>query len=106
MAVLRALGGSTILENNLVQTQASAAGTLSCVFATIPGLVMIGFWSGFPYWESFFITLLGGATGVLFTIPLRRALVTHSALPYPEGVACAEILRVASPEATSRRSKP
>nr|WP_306301831.1 oligopeptide transporter, OPT family [Asaia astilbis] len=98
MAVLRALGGSTILENNLVQTQASAAGTLSCVFATIPGLVMIGFWGGFPFWESFFITLLGGATGVLFTIPLRRALVTHSALPYPEGVACAEILRVASPE--------
>jgi len=102
MAVLRALGGSTILENNLVQTQASAAGTLSCVFATIPGLVMIGFWSGFPYWESFFITLLGGATGVLFTIPLRRALVTHSALPYPEGVACAEILRVASPEGNQR----
>ncbi|GBQ87504.1 OPT family oligopeptide transporter [Asaia krungthepensis] len=98
MAVLRALGGNTILENNLVQTQASAAGTLSCVFATIPGLVMIGFWSGFPFWQSFFITLLGGATGVLFTIPLRRALVTHSALPYPEGVACAEILRVASPE--------
>lgn len=98
MAVLRALGGSTILENNLVQTQASAAGTLSCVFATIPGLVMIGFWSGFPFSQSFFITLLGGATGVLFTIPLRRALVTHSALPYPEGVACAEILRVASPE--------
>lgn len=98
MAVLRASGGSTILENNLVQTQASAAGTLSCVFATIPGLVMIGFWGGFPFWQSFFITLLGGATGVLFTIPLRRALVTHSALPYPEGVACAEILRVASPE--------
>lgn len=105
MAVLRALGGSTILENNLVQTQASAAGTLSCVFATIPGLVMIGFWSGFPYWESFFITLLGGATGVLFTIPLRRALVTHSALPYPEGVACAEILRVASPEGNQQALK-
>lgn len=98
MAALRALGGSSILENNLVQTQASAAGTLSCVFATIPGLVMIGFWSGFPYWQSFLITLCGGATGVLFTIPLRRALVTHSELPYPEGVACAEILRAASPE--------
>ena len=105
MAVLRALGGSSILENNLVQTQASAAGTLSCVFATIPGLVMIGFWSGFPFWQSFFITLFGGATGVLFTIPLRRALVTRSALPYPEGVACAEILRVASPEGNQQALK-
>lgn len=105
MAVLRALGGSTILENNLVQTQASAAGTLSCVFATIPGLVMIGFWSGFPFWQSFLITLFGGATGVLFTIPLRRALVTQSALPYPEGVACAEILRVASPEGNQQALK-
>ncbi|WP_042058162.1 OPT family oligopeptide transporter [Acidomonas methanolica] len=98
MAVLRMLGRSTVLENNMVQTQASAAGTLSCVFAAVPALVMVGYWRNFPYWQTMLISLAGGMTGVLFTIPLRRALVTRSALPYPEGVACAEILHASSPE--------
>ena len=98
MAVLRLLsrrrGGGSILENNMVQTQASAAGTLSSVIFVIPGLVMTGAWQGFPYLLTAAICLAGGMLGVLFTIPLRRALVSASRLPYPEGVAAAEILRV------------
>jgi putative OPT family oligopeptide transporter len=94
MAVLRMLRTGSIYENNIVQTVASAAGTLSSVIFVLPGLVMIGWWTGFPYWESFGICAIGGALGVMYTIPLRRALVTNSDLPYPEGVAAAEILKV------------
>jgi len=100
MAVMRMLGGGTILENNMVQTQASAAGTLSCVFAAFPALVMVGWWQNFPFLETAGLTLAGGMTGVIFTVPLRRALVTNSELPYPEGVAAAEILKSASAEGT------
>lgn len=102
MAVLRALGRSTLLENNMVQSQASAAGTLSCVFATFPGLIMTGFWHSFPFWQTAGLSLAGGIAGVLFTIPLRRALVTESALPYPEGVAAAEILRAGGENGNSK----
>src|ERR1700704_2635107 len=94
MAVLRGFQGMTIQENNIVQTVASAAGTLSSIIFVLPGLVMIGWWTGFPYWESFAICALGGTLGVMYSIPLRRALVTNSDLPYPEGVACAEVLKV------------
>ncbi len=94
MAALRVLGRGTILENNMVQTQASAAGTLSSVIFVLPGLVMVGHWHGFPFWQSAGICGAGGVLGVLFTIPLRRAMVVQSTLPYPEGVAAAEILRV------------
>ncbi len=97
MALLRGFKDSTIQENNIVQTVASAAGTLSSIIFVLPGLVMIGWWTGFPYWESFLICALGGILGVMYSIPLRRALVTNSDLPYPEGVACAEVLRVGSP---------
>ena len=62
----------------------------------MPGLVIVGWWTGFPFWESFLICVSGGVLGVLFTIPLRRALVTTSDLPYPEGVAAAEVLKVGS----------
>ncbi|MHB1864495.1 MAG: OPT family oligopeptide transporter [Gemmatimonadaceae bacterium] len=96
MAVLSAVKDSSILENNIVQTVASAAGTLSAIIFVLPGLVIIGWWTGFPYWQSFLVCLSGGVLGVLFTIPLRRALVTDSDLPYPEGVAAAEVLRVGS----------
>lgn len=96
MAVLSAVKDSSILENNIVQTVASAAGTLSAIIFVLPGLVIVGWWTGFPFWQSFFICLSGGVLGVLFTIPLRRALVTNSDLPYPEGVAAAEVLRVGS----------
>src|SRR6202163_181851 len=96
MAILSAFKDSSILENNIVQTVASAAGTLSAIIFVLPGLVIVGYWTGFPFWETFFICLSGGVLGVLFTIPLRRALVTNSDLPYPEGVAAAEVLKVGS----------
>jgi putative OPT family oligopeptide transporter len=94
MAILRRFQGSSIQENNIVQTVASAAGTLSSIIFVLPGLVMIGWWSGFPYVTTFLICAVGGVLGVMYTVPLRRALVTQSDLPYPEGVACAEVLRV------------
>lgn len=97
MGVLRFFKSSNILENNMVQTQASAAGTLSSVIFILPGLLMMGYWSGFPFWQTTAICAIGGILGVLFTIPLRRVMVVHSDLPYPEGVAAAEILRVGSP---------
>ena len=96
MAILSAVKDSSILENNIVQTVASAAGTLSAIIFVLPGLVIVGWWTGFPFWQSFLICLSGGVLGVLFTIPLRRALVTNSDLPYPEGVAAAEVLKVGS----------
>jgi len=96
MALLRSFKDSTIQENNIVQTVASAAGTLSGIIFVLPGMVMIGWWSGFPFWTSFLICALGGSLGVMYSIPLRRALVTNSDLPYPEGVACAEVLKVGS----------
>ena len=96
MAILSAVKDSSILENNIVQTVASAAGTLSANIFVLPGLVIVGWWTGFPFWQSFLICVSGGVLGVLFTIPLRRALVTNSDLPYPEGVAAAEVLKVGS----------
>jgi putative OPT family oligopeptide transporter len=96
MAILARVRDSSILENNIVQTVASAAGTLSAIIFVLPGLVIVGWWTGFPFWQSFLICLSGGVLGVLFTIPLRRALVTNSDLPYPEGVAAAEVLKVGS----------
>src|ERR671913_186318 len=96
MAILSAVKDSSILENNIVQTVASAAGTLSAIIFVLPGLVIVGWWTGFPFWQSFLICTSGGVLGVLFTIPLRRALVTNSDLPYPEGVAAAEVLKVGS----------
>lgn len=96
MAILSVVKDSSILENNIVQTVASAAGTLSAIIFVLPGLVIVGWWTGFPFWQSFLICVSGGVLGVLFTIPLRRALVTTSDLPYPEGVAAAEVLKVGS----------
>ncbi len=96
MAILSGVKDSTILENNIVQTVASAAGTLSAIIFVLPGLVIVGYWTGFPFWQSALICVSGGVLGVLFTIPLRRALVTTSDLPYPEGVAAAEVLKVGS----------
>src|SRR6266516_3976437 len=94
MAILRGFRDATIQENNIVQTVASAAGTLSSIIFVLPGLIMIGWWTGFPFWISFAICALGGVLGVMYSIPLRRALVTTSDLPYPEGVACAAVLQV------------
>lgn len=93
MAVLKFFKDSSILENNMVQTQASSAGTLSSVILVLPGLLMMGYWQDFPFWQTMLICAAGGTLGVLFTIPLRRAMVVNSNLPYPEGVAAAEILK-------------
>ena len=94
MAVLRFFRDSTIQENNIVQTIASSAGTLSAIVFVLPGLVMVGWWTGFPYWLSVAVIAIGGILGVMYSVPLRRALVTGSDLPYPEGVAAAEVLKV------------
>ncbi|HEY1772730.1 MAG TPA: oligopeptide transporter, OPT family [Gammaproteobacteria bacterium] len=111
MALLRAmgqvswLGGSTTpQENNIVQTVASTAGTLSSIIFVLPGFIMIGWWSGFPYWESVAICVTGGILGVMYSIPLRRALVTESDLPYPEGTACAEVIKVGSGDVQDKDS--
>ncbi len=105
MAVLSLFKTSNILENNMVQTQALAAGTLSSVIFVIPGLFMCGYWSEFPLWQTFMICLCGGGLGVLFTIPLRRTMVVESKLAYPEGRAAAEILKVANKDQSSKKGK-
>ncbi|MEB2806931.1 oligopeptide transporter, OPT family [Campylobacter upsaliensis] len=105
MAVLSLFKNSSILENNMVQTEASAAGTLSAVIFVIPGLFMCGYWSEFPLWQTFMICLCGGVLGVLFTIPLRRVMVVESKLAYPEGRAAAEILKVANKDQSDKKGK-
>ena len=96
MAVLRGFRTSTIWENMTVQTVASVGGSMSAIIFVLPGLVMIGWWLEFPFWQSVLICALGGVLGVTFSIPLRRALVVNSDLPYPEGRAAAEVLKVGS----------
>jgi putative OPT family oligopeptide transporter len=96
MAILRAFKTSTIWENMTVQTVASVGGAMSSIIFVLPGLVMVGWWTGFPFWESVLICVFGGVLGVTFSIPLRRALVVEAGLPYPEGVAAAEVLTVGS----------
>ncbi len=95
MAVLRMFRRSNILENNIVQTAASAGESLAAgVIFTFPALIILGVWTDFNYWQTTTIAALGGVIGVLFTIPLRRALVCESPLKFPEGVATAEVLKV------------
>ncbi|GJD93580.1 OPT family oligopeptide transporter [Methylobacterium iners] len=92
IGLLGLVGGGSLLESNIVQTQASAAGTLCNVILVIPGLVLVGHWHGFPFWQTTGICLIGGLLGVAYSIPLRRALVLRAGLPFPEGVAAAEVL--------------
>src|SRR5258708_35884946 len=73
MAVLRLVGNSNILENNIVQTIVSAAGTLAAIIFVLPGLVMIGWWQGFPYWMTVAVCAIGGILCGMFSVPLRRA---------------------------------
>jgi putative OPT family oligopeptide transporter len=94
MAVLRAFGGGHILENNIVQTGASAAASIAAgVIFTIPALVIIGYWPDFKYGWVLTIAGLGGILGVLFSVPLRRSLIIEQGLAFPEGKAAAEVLR-------------
>ena len=95
MAILRAFRHSNVLENNIVQTAASSGEALAAgVIFTIPALILIGHWATFDYWQTVQVSLIGGLLGVLFTIPLRRALIVTAQLRFPEGVATAEVLRV------------
>ena len=97
MAILRLFRRSNILENNIVQTAASSGEALAAgVIFTIPALLLVGYWSAFDYWQTTMIALVGGLLGVLFTIPLRRALIVTARLRFPEGVATAEVLKVAA----------
>ncbi|MGO4377469.1 OPT family oligopeptide transporter [Pseudoduganella sp. RAF19] len=103
MALLSAFKDATIQENNIVQTIASAAGTLASVIFVLPGLLMIGWWSNIPFWPTFGACAVGGVLGVMYTMPLRRALVSQSDLPYPEGVAAAEVLKVGTASRSGAR---
>jgi putative OPT family oligopeptide transporter len=94
LGVLRLFRRSTILENNMVQTIASAgASTVSGVIFTVPALVMMGAWAEYDYWTIVLMVVLGGTMGVVFTVPLRRALIVDVGLQFPEGVATAEVLK-------------
>lgn len=105
MAVLHRFKNHTIQENNIVQTIASAAGTLSAIIFVLPALIMVGYWNGFPYLTTVLVCMIGGILGVMYSIPLRRALVTGSDLPYPEGVAAAEVLKVGDSEGGSEANR-
>ena len=99
MGVLRLLGRSSVLENNIVATGASAGSSIAAgtVF-TMPALIILGHWTRFDYWWVFAIVGLGGLLGVLFSVPLRRTLIIDQNLQFPEGVATAELLRAGSTE--------
>jgi len=106
MAVLRHFRDNSLVENNITQTLASAAGAVATMIFILPGLVMVGWWTTFPYWTTAAVCFVGGTLGVMMSVPLRRALVVNSDLPYPEGIAGAEVLKVggqnADGEAESR----
>ena len=94
MGVLRVFRRSNILENNMVQTSASAGESLVAgIIFTVPALVMMGAWDGYHYWPIVVIGLIGGVLGVAFTIPLRRALIVNAELAFPEGMATSEVLK-------------
>jgi putative OPT family oligopeptide transporter len=95
MGVLRLMGRSNILENNIVATGASAASSIAAgTIFTVPALVIMGHWARFDYWWVLAIAGLGGLLGVLFSVPLRRTLILDQGLQFPEGVATAEVLKV------------
>jgi len=106
MAILRLFRESNVLENNLVQTAASSGEALAAgVIFTIPALLLVGYWSDFDYWQTVLIATVGGLLGVLFTIPLRRALIVTAALRFPEGLATAEVLKVGAAERSEAGSR-
>ena len=106
MAILRLFKQSNILENNIIQTAASSGEALAAgVIFTIPALLLVGYWSAYDYWQTAWIATVGGLLGVLFTIPLRRALIVTARLRFPEGVATAEVLK-AGAAGRSEAGKP
>jgi putative OPT family oligopeptide transporter len=97
MAVLRWFRDSNILENNQVQTAASAGEAVAGgIVYTIPALIIINYWQAFGYWENFFIALVGGVLGVAFSVPIRKMLVSEPTLRFPEGRAIAELLKTSA----------
>jgi len=95
MGILRFFKNPNILENNLVQTAASAGEAVAGgIVYTIPALIIIHYWTSFNYWQNFFIALTGGILGVMFSIPLRRMLMRNKKLSFPEGRAIAELLKI------------
>ncbi len=94
MALLKTLGGATIEENNIVQTIGSAAGAVATMVFVLPAFVILGWWSAIPYWTTALVCATGGVLGVMLSVPMRRALVIEGDLPYPEGLAGAEVLKV------------
>ncbi|EKE09458.1 MAG: hypothetical protein ACD_16C00166G0005 [uncultured bacterium] len=103
MAVLKALGNSNILQNNIVQTAASAGEVIAAALAfTIPAMVMIGYWDSFPFPILMGLTAVGGLLGVFLSVPLRRAMIIESDLKFPEGVATAEVLKVGGESAAAK----
>ena len=94
MGILRLFKESNILENNIVQTAASAGESLAAgVIFTLPALLLVGYWDTISYWEVTKIAMVGGILGALFTVPLRRALILKAQLRFPEGVATAAVLK-------------
>ncbi len=94
MAVLSLFRNSNILENNIVQTAASAGeAIIAGISFVLPAMIIIHYWTSFHYWETFWIALIGGILGVLFTIPLRKVLLEHKALRFPEGLAIGYVLK-------------
>jgi len=97
MGILRFFKNSNILENNMVQTTASVGEALTAGIAFIlPALLIMGIWDGFHYWQTVLVSLLGGCLGVLYTVPLREALLKDNTLRYPEGTAIANVLKASS----------
>ena len=104
MGILRFFKKNNVLENNMVQTCAYAGEAVAVgVVFTVPALIIIHYWTQFNYWENFAIAVSGGILGVLFTIPLRKVLVTSKELPFPEGNAIVHVLQVNSKKAVSLR---
>ncbi len=105
MGILRLFKNSNILENNIVQTAASAGESLAAgVIFTLPALLLIGYWDSISYWEVTKIAMVGGILGALFTVPLRRALILKAQLRFPEGVATAAVLKTGH-ETDANKSK-
>ena len=106
MGILRLFRNSNILENNIVQTAASAGESLAAgVIFTLPALLLIGYWENVDYWEVTKIAMVGGLLGVLFTVPLRRALILKAQLKFPEGVATAAVLKTGHESDVEKSSK-
>jgi putative OPT family oligopeptide transporter len=105
MSILRFFRNANVLENTMVQTMASVGEALTAGIAFIlPALVILHAWSGFYYWQTVIIALLGGTLGVLFTIPLRRALLVDKTLRYPEGIAISNVLKASADKETDLSS--